>query len=479
MVIRNREDLLAHGNAAGRSVVLDILEAGLRAPDPYDNVRRLVRVEGRRLIVGTPDLSEPPGQPPLAFDLDRVGAIYALGGGKAVQRMAEGLEDALGDLITDGQIVAKKGDTARLKRIPLILGGHPFPDEDSVAGATRIYEILHRARKGDIVFYFTSGGGTALTALPAPGISLDDLREVYRVLYFGSGANMPVANAVRNHLTLLNTKHARYLGDATLIHVGSSETPARLKVHLYKQPNGMNGHQAAIKVLRDNDCWEKVPQSVRDFLLRADPRYGPVLPEEVAGKPHYHFRVMGPEQMLAGAKRRAKELGLRAAILATSLSDVEAQPVAEALAYVAQEVEVLGQPFEPPCVILLGGELVVAVGDATGRGGRNTEFALAAAVRIAGSPNTVIGSVDSEGTDGPTETAGAIVDGETLRRAREAGFDVAAELRNHNSGAVLEALGDGIVTGIRGTNVRDLRVIYVGGRHEWAEPPRPIDLARR
>jgi glycerate 2-kinase len=479
MLVRNREELLGHGNAAGRAVVLDILEAGLEAPNPYDNMRRLVRVEGRRLIVGDPEMSEPAGQPPLVFDLDRVGAIYVLGAGKAVQRMAEGLEDSLGDLITDGQINAKRGDTIRLRRIPVTLGGHPFPDEDGVAGARRILEIERRARKGDIIFYFTSGGGTALAALPAPGITLDDLREVYRVLYFGSGANMPAANAVRNHLTLLNTKHARYAGDATLIQIGSSETPARLRVHLYKPPCGATGHEAAIRVLRDYDCWDKVPQAVRDFLLRADPQYGPIQPEEVAGKPHYFFRVMGPEQMLDAAKSRAESLGLRAAILATSLSDVEAQPVAETIAYMAQEIEICGQPFAPPCVLLLGGELVVAVGNATGRGGRNTEFALAAAVRIDGSPNVVIGSVDSEGTDGPTETAGAIVDGQTLRRAREAGFDVAAELRNHNSGGVLEALGDAIYTGVRGTNVRDLRVVYVGGRSEWAEPPRPIDLTRR
>ena len=191
MVITNRAELLAHGNAAGRRVVLDVLEAGLRAPDPYANTRRIVRVEGRRLIVGDPELSEPRGQAPLVFDLDEVGAIYVLGGGKAVQRIAEAVEDALGELITDGQINAKRGDTVRLKRIPVTLGGHPLPDEARVAGARRILDILRRARKGDIVFYFTSGGGTALTALPAPGISLDDLREVYRVLYFGSGANMP------------------------------------------------------------------------------------------------------------------------------------------------------------------------------------------------------------------------------------------------------------------------------------------------
>jgi glycerate-2-kinase len=115
-------------------------------------------------------------------------------------------------------------------------------------------------------------------------------------------------------------------------------------------------------------------------------------------------------------------------------------------------------------MVILGGELVVAVGDATGCGGRNQEFVLAAAGRIAGRLNIVIASVDSEGTDGPTESAGGIVDGQTLARAQEAGLDIAAELANHNSHAVLAALDDLLVTGVRGTNVRDLRLIYVGGR---------------
>lgn len=452
---------MSHGNAAGRAVVLDILEAGLRAPDPYENTRKLVRIEGQKLIVGHPDFSEPPGQEPLVFDLSAVGSIYVVGGGKAIQRMAEALEDVLGDRITDGQINVKKGDTIRCRRIRVTLAGHPLPDEDSVAGATRMLEIEGRARKGDIVFCLNSGGGTATTALPVPGISLADLREVYRILYFGCGANMPAANAVRNHLALVNTKHARYVGDATLIEIRSSEWPLKVRAHLYQPPKGANGHQAAIEVLKAYRCWDKVPQSVRDFLLEGDPRYGPIRPEEVEGKPHYGFRVMGPEWMLEAARKRAQELGLNAVVLASSLNDVEAQPVAETFAYMAHEAEVLGQPVRPPCVFLCGGELVVAVGDATGRGGRNTEFALAAARRIAGSRNIVIASVDSEGTDGPTDVAGGIVDGDTLSRAAQAGFDVARELENHNSGGVLEALGDTILTGVRGVNVRDLRVIYV------------------
>ena len=462
MIIKNRDVLVSHGNAAGRAAVLDILEAGLKAPDPYDNVRKMVRIEDHRLIVGHPDFSDPPGQEPLVFDLAAVGSIYVVGGGKAVQRMAEALEDTLGDRITDGQVNVKKGDSVRLRRILVTSAGHPFPDEDSVAGARRILEIEARARKGDIVFALVSGGGTATLALPVPGVTLADLQQVYRILYFECGANMPAANAVRNHLALVNTKHARYVGDATLIQILSSEWPLKVRAHMYEPPKGANAHQAAIQVLQSYHCWDKVPQSVRDFLLKGDPQYGPIRAEEVQAKPHYNYRVIGPEYMLEAARVRAQELGLQVMMFATSLNDVEAQPIGETLAYIAHEAEILGEPLRPPCVFVCGGELVVATGSATGRGGRNQEFVLAAAPRIAGSPNIVIASVDSEGTDGPTEVAGGIVDGQTLGRTAELGFDVARELGNHNSYAVLEALGDTIVTGVRGVNVRDLRVVYVG-----------------
>ena len=463
-IINNREALLTHGNVAGRTIVLDVLEAGLAAPDPYKNVMKIVRLEGGRLIVGNPAFSDPPGREPVVFDLSTIGNIYVVGGGKSAQRMAEALEDILGDLITEGQINAKKGDSVRLKRIHVTLAGHPLPDEDSVEGSRRIIEIERKAKPGDIVFHPTSGGATALTALPAPGISLADLQEVYRILYFGCGANMPEANAVRNHLVLLHSRNLRYVKGATFIQLHTPETPPDLRVHLYNPPKPEDGYKAAIEVLKKYDCWERVPASVRRFLTAADPRYTHVRPEEKSGTPYYEYRVIGPEYMIEAARERAAELDLNSIVLATSLNDVETRPVAEAFAYMATEVEALGQALHPPCMLISGGELVVATGDSTGRGGRNQEFVLASAERIAGSKNIVIASVDSEGTDGPTEAAGGIIDGETFARARMASNDVAAELANHNSYHVLNRLDDLIYTGVRGMNVRDLRLIYIGGR---------------
>lgn len=477
MIIKNRDQLLSHGNVAGRRIVLDILEAGMAAADPYENTRNLIRIEDNKLVVGNDHIprTDTPGiaslglpggaasQEPLVFDLDKVNSIYVVGGGKAAQRMAKAIEDVLGDRITEGHINAKKGDEVYLERIGVTLAGHPLPDEDSVAGARRILEIERKAREGDIVFVSTSGGGSALMALPAPGITLEDLQEVYRILYFQCGAPMPVANAVRNLLTILRLKHARHVRGATLIQVATPEEPPKVRTHLNKPPENGDPYEHAIAILKHYGCWETVPESVRAYLLRADPRYGPLRLDEWRGENKHYFRVMGPEVMLDTALAKAAELGLPATVLASSLNDIEAQAAGEVLAHIAQEIEALDRPLSAPRVLMCGGELVVATGEEPGIGGRNEEFVLSTVARIANSPRIVVGSADSDGSDGPTDVAGAIVDGDTAKRAAEMGIDVAEALRRHDSHTALKALGDTIDTGILNTNVRDLRVIYVAG----------------
>ncbi len=464
MIIRNTQEILSHGNISGRKVVLDVLEAGLQASDPYDEVKKLVRIQDGKLLIGSAEETEYRQHPPMSFDLSKVGHIYAIGGGKAAQRQAEALEDILGDLIVDGHVNAKKGDTIRLKRIGVTLAGHPIPDEDSVAGARKIVEVAQKARKGDIVFFSESGGGSALLTLPAPGITLQDLQDLNRLLYFEAGAGMPETNAVRNLLTVLRQKEIRYTGGADFIQISTEERPPNLRVYVNSKASPTvssdEAYQNAIEILKRYNCWDKVAESIRQFLLQADPQYAHLTPEERAGV--HRFRIIGPERMLDAASAQAHQLGLNATIIASSISGVEASCVGEVMAYMAQEAEVYGRPLPPPCVFLCGGELVVTVGDGTGDGGRNQEFALSTALRLAGSDRIVIASVDSDGNDGPTDQAGGIVDGLTLTRAKEAGIDVAEELLAHNSSGALRKLGDTFFTGVRGTNVQDLRVVYVG-----------------
>ena len=168
---------------------------------------------------------------------------------------------------------------------------------------------------------------------------------------------------------------------------------------------------------------------MRQFLLRKDPAYGTLRQEEWYDKPHFRIRVMGPEYMLEAAEQRARALGLNASILASSLSNLEARGVGESMGFIAHEVARYDRPLCAPCAFMLGGELVVNAGRNAGEGGRNSEFVAGAALRIGGSKRIVIGSADSDGSDGPTSYAGGIVDGDTLARAAAAGLDTMDELR--------------------------------------------------
>jgi glycerate 2-kinase len=463
MQIKNRESLLSRGNVSGRKAVLDIIDAGIAAADPYPNTLKLLNRDGDTLRVG------PVGNCQV-FDLRKIRHIYITGGGKAVQRQAKAFEEVLGDRITEGHINIKKGEEIELSRVDVTLAGHPLPDEDSVKGARKIYEILKKAGEGDIVFWLRSGGGTSLLAFPVEGITLDELKKVSEVLYFGAGASMPEINVVRNLISVLGLKHAKYVHGATLFEFLADEIPAGTRGHAFS-PNPGSGHpyDRAVGVINKYGVWERLPQSVRAVLRKADPANLPPSPAELQMRPFHLHRVIDPNGMLNAAQEKGRDLGLNAYVLATSLNDVEARPAAEFAAEIAQEIQAFGRPLPPPCVFIIGGEVTVATGDEKGEGGRNQEFALSAATRIAGSSDIVIASVDSDGTDGPTSLAGAVVDGSTVTRVKAAGFDLETELRHHNSTAIFEALGDAIVLGNTGTNLRDLRIVYVRGQPH-AEP---------
>ncbi len=439
-------------------MILDIMEAGLNAADPYPNAMRLMRLEGDRLTFDGTQLNPPAAT--VVYDLAQYRHIYVIGGGKAAQRMAKAVEDVLGDRITAGHINAKKGEGTQLTRIEVTEAGHPMPDEDSVTGARRIVEIAKQAGKGDLVIRPGSGGATALTTYPPLNVPLEDLNATAHLLYFECGAPIWEVNDVRLVVSSIAAGRLEWMmRDADVVNIGTSENwpKGRMERHVARL-----SYENAVRVLKERQLWDRIPPSVRSFLATADPALGPV--------PHHalqaitrrwpSFSVMDGDHMLRGAKQRAEALGIPAAILTHRLC-AEAREVSVVMASIASEIEDYRRPFTPPCVLLSGGELLVEVGKATGRGGRNQEFALATAAHIRGSAQITVAAADSDGTDGPTDAAGGVVDGFTMERAEQLGLDVAAELRNHNSNHVLTTLGDAIITGVQGTNVQDLRILYI------------------
>jgi glycerate 2-kinase len=481
MIIKNRDELLSCGDREGRAIALDILEAGLAAADPYANTHSLIRIQGDRLVVGGIPEKDVSGFGAQSFDLSEVGHIYIIGAGKAVQRQAQALEDILGDRLTAGAITVKKGEGCALRRIEVTEGAHPVPDEQSVAGAARIVEIARAAGARDLVFTLFSDGASSLCTLPAPGLTLDDIRQVYFLaIKYGSQRVihqvMPYLSQVKGgrlpHLMrpAQSVNLVMQVGLFPRWHARIPETGFWVP----SWPPGRRRMREAARELQSMPWWHEFTPAVRAVLESEDERYEVPDLDEWDNAPYSLWQPIDLYQMLEGARIKAEALGLKGLILSSHLT-AQSASAANVLAQIAYECEHYNRPFQPPVALITGGHLDVPIGDATGVGGRNQEFALLwgqalGSGRLA-SKRVVVAAMDSDGTDGPGTQhkdtgkpicmAGGIVDGHMLEMAAETGVDVVAELANHNSTVALVKLKSAIHTGNTGMALGDLRVTIV------------------
>ena len=492
MRILNQDALASHGNVAGLKAMVAILEAGLQAADQYNNTRRLIRRDGDRLIVGCRDF-QPAGDPRSGdevIDLKEVGRIYVFGAGKGVQRIGRAIEDVLGDRLAGGHVVAKHGDDVICERIGVTHGAHPVPDEGCVEGSRRILELC-RERDGspklspdDLVFTVGTNGFSALLTLPAPGVSLEDVRQITYLMQIERGAPTGDLNPIRNHLDQMKGgRFARHIQPARAIHIFgadpmSYEPLMHQNLWLHHLPDCSTFADAKAMLLKW-DAYDLAPAAVRAHIEAADPADETVKAAEFQQWRSRIFGIMPYNQsMIPAAQRRAAELGFKALWLALDLR-AEAREAAKTIASVAKSIEALGQPVEPPVELFSTGEILVTVGQERGMGGRNQEYCVSASLDIAGSRNILMASADSDCTDGPGiqfsderlgEVAcltGGIVDGETAREAKERGVDLAAALKHHNTSPALYALDSGIVA-TQNISIGDLTVTLVLGRKEGA-----------
>ena len=450
MIIKNKEELLSHRNRRGREVALDVIEYAMKAVDSYEVAKKLVYIENDRKLIACN----------LSYDLSKVGNIYVVGAGKATFPIAQALDEILGDRIKRGAINVKRGEKRMLKHIKVREAGHPIPDEMGLEGAKEIVEIAKEAKEGDLVFACITGGASALMPLPAEGISLEDKKRVTDLL-LKCGATIDEINAVRKHISAIKGgRLAMYIHPGEVINLIVIDEVAGL-------PWGptvpdTTTFEDAVRALKKYDLWEKVPDSVRKHLERGltDLNLETPKPRDFEGLKVHDVILANNEVACEAAKKRAEELGFNSVILSTVLEG-ESGEVGIVLAGIAKEIEERGRPLKPPCVFIVGGETTVTITGQPGEGGPSQELALGFALKIAGSKNIVIASIDTDGTDGPTDIAGGIADGYTIERAKEKGIDIYESLMRHNSSYVLKELGDAIITGPTGTNVMDLNVIVV------------------
>ncbi len=416
-----------------------ILMAALAAADPTAAVDKVLR--GRD-------------------DLDRYKRIFVVGAGKAggtMARAAEHFFGSRGSRISAGCVNVKDGDKSKTQFIELRHCGHPMPDERGLSGAKRIEAICSEAGENDLVICLLSGGASALSPYPAPPITLAEKQETTRLL-LACGATIHEINAVRKHISAIKGGQlARIAAPARVLSLILSDVVGDDLDVIGSGPTAPDAStfETAWAILEKYELRERVPARVRERLRNGateTPKADDPIFERVE-----NIIVGSNQQSLESAARQAKEMGYRTLILSSTIQG-ETQDVARMHAAIARQIRVSGQPVRPPACVISGGETTVTMSNGSGRGGRNQEFALAAAFDIAGLEDTLILSAGTDGTDGPTDAAGAMADGATLERAHLSAADA---LSGHDAYPFFADTGDLVITGATGTNVMDLHLILV------------------
>jgi hydroxypyruvate reductase len=437
-----------------RRDAVEIFQAGLEAVDAAAAVGRCFKRAGETLEID--------GE---RYNLASFERVYLVGAGKAVARMAGAVEEALGRRLTAGIVNVKYGHGAGLKVVKTNEAGHPLPNEAGARGTREIIELLERTGENGLIICLLSGGGSALLCCPAKGLTLEEKQETTRVL-LGSGARIHEINAIRKHLSQVKGgRLARLAHPATLVSLILSDTVGDDPSTVASGPTSPDPttFSDCLRILRNYGVQDKIPAAVRVFLEKG--ARGEI--EETPKSLDPVFRrcqnvIVGSNALaLEAARRKGEELGYHAIVLSGSIEG-EAREVAKVHVAIAREIAQRNRPVPRPACIVSGGETTVTV-RGRGSGGRNQEFALAAAVAMEGLSGVVVLSGDTDGSDGATDAAGAFADGTTRSRASGMGLDAEAYLAENDSYTFFKRLGDLYLTGPTLTNVMDLRLVLVGG----------------
>jgi glycerate-2-kinase len=431
---------MAWTDAAARAALRSLFDAALSAADP--------------LTCLAPHLPDKP----------RDGRVVVVGCGKAAAKMAAAVEAAWADVPLSGVVVTTHGanlpDPPANRRIALRFASHPVPAAPGAAAAAEMLDAVRGLTERDLVLFLVSGGGSALSTLPAPGLTLEDLIAVNKEL-LRSGAPIGEMNCIRKHLSAFSGgRLAAAAHPARVVTLAISDVPgddpaviasgptvadpttfeqARALVahHGMALPDSVIAHLAAAR--------DETPKPGDPRLARAELRM-----------------IATPLMALEAMAAEARALGLTPIILGDALEG-EAKVLGTVLAGIARSVAAHGHPLRPPCVILSGGETTVTLPPGgSGRGGRSTECLLGLALALEGHEGIWALCADTDGIDGKSDAAGAICVPDTLARARAAGLDPRERLAAHDSYGVFDALGDLLVTGPTLTNVNDVRAVLVG-----------------
>ena len=444
--------------ATVRSDAKEIFAGCLTAVDPYKAVKRFVHVQGDRLIVGME------GGPETELDLAEFDRISLVGAGKATAPMAAAIEDLFGERIQKGLINVKYGFTRELAFTEITEAGHPVPDENGVKGTGKILDFLQSTGEKDLIFSLISGGGSALLPFAVGNITLSDKQEITREL-LACGASIDEINAVRKHISSSKGgQMARAAFPATIINLMLSDVVGDKMDVIASGP--FVPDSATFK-----DVWgifnkynlKDIPPAIHEHMkagLNGQISETPKVNDKIFNRV-FNFIVGSNILALESASATAKKLGYETLIL-SSMVEGETREVARVHTAMAKEIVKTGRPIPAPACIISGGETTVTIrGD--GLGGRNQEFCLAACMDLVElPPRVVILSGGTDGNDGPTDAAGALVDPFTVTRGKDAVMEAAEFLNRNDAYHFFEKTEDLLMTGPTNTNVMDVRLVLVG-----------------
>lgn len=440
-----------------RSHAKEIFLDCLTAVDPYQAVKRFVHLEGERLVIGEE------GGPKTELDLAEFDGISLVGAGKATAPMARAIERVFGKRIEKGIINVKYGFTDELAFTEIIEASHPVPDEKGVKGTRKILDLLERAGKRDLIFSLISGGGSALLPHPKGHITLSEKQHITREL-LACGASIDEINAVRKHIaSSKGGQMARAAFPATVVNLMLSDVVGDKMDVIASGPfvPDTSTFKDVWEIFKKYDL-KDIPPAIHEHVKAGLDGHIPETPKEDDKIFDRVFNVIVGSNMMAleAASAKAKALGYEPLIL-SSMVEGETREVARVHSAMAKEMVKTGRPMPPPACIISGGETTVTI-RGEGLGGRNQEFCLAACLDLVNlPPRVVILSGGTDGNDGPTDAAGALVDPFTVSRGRNAGMEAAEFLSRNDAYHFFERTDDLLITGPTNTNVMDVRLVLV------------------
>ena len=425
----------------------DIFMAGVKAVDPERAIQKYVRRQGNQLFVGD-----------CSYGLNSYRKIFLFGAGKGTAPMAKALEDILGEWLTNGLIIVKYGHGIPLEKTQILEAGHPIPDKAGLEATEELLKQTQECTEDDLILCVFTGGGSALLPAPTFPLTLDEKQETTHLL-LECGATINEINAIRKHLS--RSKGGRLAKEAypaTIVSLLLSDVIGdRLDV-IASGPTvpDESTYSDCIKIIDRYKLSDRLPKSVTDHFIKGAAGSLPETPKP--GDPVFskvqNLIVGNNRESLLAAKERAISLGYNTIILSSQIEG-EAREVAHVFAAIGKEISQANLPISSPACVIAGGETTVSI-QGRGKGGRSQELALACAIAIDGWEGISLLSAGTDGTDGPTDAAGAFVNGATCKRARRMNSDPRDFLLTNDSYTLFASLGDLLKTGPTRTNVMDI-----------------------